>query len=167
MKRCDATAHNARIKSKPKFHEHLKEDKITSYCKAFKYLRETHATIDIIGETDDYLMPFTQLSNKLPKEYAGVFWKKVRRCDIVYNRYVSKGMFLKVCGNWTPIIRVILRLKMNAIVHDRVRPTSSLSESQHGLRYTNACRHNGKSNNRLGKTGDRKKKVYNMNWISL
>lgn len=66
----------------------------TSYCEAVKYLLETYGLCDVITKIDAEIKYYRQASNKLPREYAKAVLSKSLRCDIIYDEYVLKGIFL-------------------------------------------------------------------------
>lgn len=75
-----ASALNARIELRSKWHSRQKEGTVMKYCETVNFLVETYATVDIFGETRRYYA-FTELSNKPPTEYAGAMWNKALKCD--------------------------------------------------------------------------------------
>lgn len=69
-----------------------------SYSEAVDYLLKMDAADNINDEMEVDLMHVSQLSNKLPTEYAEALWNKELRRDIVYEDYV-----LKVDFSWSNI----------------------------------------------------------------
>lgn len=68
--RCHSTQTTHRIPLKSMSQKRQKEGTEASCCVALNYLLEMHATNDIIPETDDAIMQFTQIRNKSGTEYV-------------------------------------------------------------------------------------------------
>lgn len=71
-----------------------KEGTVTPYCESVNYLLEWYAMNDTVAETDAYMMPCTQVWNKLRKEFADSLCNKSLQCQRVYDEYVLKGIII-------------------------------------------------------------------------
>lgn len=92
MKLPTATALNTRISFKSKSNKRQKESTVASYSEWLNYLSETFASDIVVSETVSDRMPFTQLSNDLPAEYAKALWNKAIMCHTVQISMYSKAV---------------------------------------------------------------------------
>lgn len=65
------------------------------------YPLQTHATDDVIADTDIVLRRYFQLHCKSPTAYAESLAKKSLRCGELYNGYVLEAFFKE--GQFKPI----------------------------------------------------------------
>lgn len=94
MRRLAAAAINSPIALKSKSHRRQKDGKVTFYCETVSYLLEKFASDDVMAETYMDMMWFTQLSNKLPTEYAEARWKVVPQWHCVYEKFILNESLL-------------------------------------------------------------------------
>lgn len=89
-----------------------KQGTLSSYFKALNYSLGTYVSDDVIAETDADMICSTQLSNKLPTQYAKALWNKALRCNRVYEEYVPKGIFiLRDCRNSSATVSTLTEVR--------------------------------------------------------
>lgn len=72
------------ISLRSRFDNFQKEGTVTFSYYPINYLLETYGKDDVINKTDAYMMPFTQMLNKLSIKYAEALWSKALRIDKVF-----------------------------------------------------------------------------------
>lgn len=70
VKRPDAGALEAHMALRSKWHRRQEEGTVMTYCESVNFLLDTYATDEVIVETADDMMHFTEPSDRSPMEYA-------------------------------------------------------------------------------------------------
>lgn len=85
---------------------------LTSCSGLINYLLKTYSIEDIIDDMDTKTLQFTQLSNLTPTGYAEDRWNQALHCNLVYDEYVLKRIFVEeLHGIYLTLFVLVLELE--------------------------------------------------------